>query len=385
MPFITCLVPSEDYQISWDDVIYGITKDDLKIDKKDTRDTKTVYRDKVSDKLIFSSDIPGMIFALKRYCEYYGNLISVEKKETLYHPTWYARKKNGGQRPIDAPRAELKGALNALKSLFEDKLRVLYHTSAYAYAKGRSHIVCNKKHLENKSRWYLKLDFKDFFPSVTKDFLFNQLSQLFPFCEIIKDEHGKKSLQDALSLCFFKGGLPQGSPISPMLTNLMMIPIDHAISKAMREHTPHILYTRYADDSILTSRDGFEWKAVRDEISKILRDFEAPFVIKEEKTRYGSIAGSNWNLGLMSNKDYQLSIGHERKKLLKTILYCFGKDYKNGVIWSLQHVQILSGKIAYYKSVEKENIEKIIDNYSKKLKIDIPAVIKDILRGALKK
>ncbi|MCL2052843.1 MAG: hypothetical protein FWG90_00155 [Oscillospiraceae bacterium] len=46
---------------------------------------------------------------------------------------------------------------------------------------------------------------------------------------------GVIELQKALSLCFSNGGLPQGTPISPFITNVMMIPLDHKLSNSLRQ------------------------------------------------------------------------------------------------------------------------------------------------------
>ena len=93
-----------------------------------------------------------------------------------------------------------------------------------------------KRHQRNNSRWFLKLDFSNFFGSTTHEFVLRQLSSIFPYSEIVKSERGREALSKALSLCFLNGVLPQGTPFSPTITNIMMIPIDHAIAKMCREH-----------------------------------------------------------------------------------------------------------------------------------------------------
>ena len=118
----------------------------------------------------------------------------------------------------------------------------------FAYVKGRSTIDAVKRHQRNKSRWFLKLDFHDFFGSSKPEFIIAQLETIFPFNEIVARPNGREALVKALSICYLNNGLPQGTPISPTLTNLFMIPIDHYIAKTAREMTPHLVYTRYAED-----------------------------------------------------------------------------------------------------------------------------------------
>jgi hypothetical protein len=66
-------------------------------------------------------------------------------------------------------------------------------------------------------------------------------------------------------------------------------------------------------------------------------------VIKAKKTRYGSIAGSNWNLGLMLNKDNNITVGYEKKKTLNAMLNNFLRDFKNNLRWPRDNVYALQG------------------------------------------
>ena len=64
----------------------------------------------------------------------------------------------------------------------------------------------------------------------------------------------------------------------------------------------HYVYTRYADDILISSKSNFNWQELVNTLKGVL---QPQFTIKDEKTRYGSTAGRNWNLGLMVNKDNQ--------------------------------------------------------------------------------
>ncbi len=293
--------------------------------------------------------------------------------------------KNGFRR-IDAPIDSFKLALRELKITFEKKLYGSYHTAAFAYVKGRSTLDAVKRHQRNNSKWFLKLDFSNFFGATTPTFVLDRLMTIFPYNEIMSSPRGYEAISKALSLCFLNNSLPQGTPFSPTITNIMMIPIDHAISKMARESSPHLCYTRYADDllisselSFVTTEDAGDSEQCR-KIIDILQRFNAPFSLNTAKTRYGSSAGRNWNLGVMLNKDNQITIGHDKKKAFKASLYSFLCDYTNGVTWSIEDVQVLQGQISYYKMVEKENIETIIARYNRKFNINAEETMKIILR-----
>ena len=297
-------------------------------------------------------------------------------KESLYR-TFYIPKNGGGLRRIDAPEQELTNALRRLKQLLEEHMFALYHTSAFAYIRGRCTVDAIKRHQNNGSKWFLKLDFSDFFGSTTPEFVATMLSLIFPFNEIVKTQTGKGELSKALSLCFLNGGLPQGTPISPLITNLMMIPVDHKLSNSLRSfEKKRFVYTRYADDQLISCQQDFDKNRVQSFVSDTLSEFNAPFIIKSEKTRYGSSSGRNWNLGIMLNKDNQITIGHKKKKHFKAMLDNYIRVKKEGRSWDTHDIQVLSGLISYYRMIERDYINYIIARYSDKNRYDIEESIR---------
>lgn len=377
MPYITVPI-TKTYQISFDDILFGISQEEYEKKTSNTFDTRTAYRVKTPDRLLNNIDFSAMIAALESFNEKYRVLIATDDKSTLYH-SFKIPKRSGGLRQIDAPLDDLMQALRELKFIFEKKLFASYHTCAFAYVRGRSTIDAVKRHQRNNSKWFLKLDYHNFFGSTTPEFVMSMLNQIFPYNELLKSQRGKDALEKALSLCFLNGGLPQGTPISPTITNLMMIPIDHSIAKYAREHSPHLTYTRYADDILLSSDLKFSWNNVQNDIIEIVNKFNAPFSLNTAKTRFGSSAGRNWNLGVMLNKDNQITVGHNKKKVFKAMLFQFCSDYKNGNPWSVDDVQHLQGLKSYYEMVEGNTIKEIIKTYSQKMNIDINQKIKEIL------
>lgn len=381
MPYITVPVSQKFHQISFDDILNGMNESVFERQMENTHDTKTVFRNNTPQRLLDDTDFDGMIAALERFNEKYITLINTEDKSTLYR-SFKIPKRSGGLRQINAPLDDLMNALRELKYLFEKRLYASYHTAAFAYIKGRSTIDAVKRHQRNKSRWFLKLDFHNFFGSSKSEFIIAQLETIFPFNEIVARPNGREALVKALSICYLNNGLPQGTPISPTLTNLFMIPIDHYIAKTAREMTPHLVYTRYADDIILSSDLAFNWREVQDTIVDIVANkFHAPFSLNTAKTRYGSSAGRNWNLGVMLNSDNQITIGHSKKKVFKAMLFSFMNDEKNGNVWSLEDTQHLQGLISYYRMVEGVTIDTIIKSYSTKFNKDVEQTIKDVLRA----
>ena len=285
-------------------------------------------------------------------------------------------------RRIDAPKEELKAVLYQLKAIFEEMFGALYHTSAFAYVKNRSTLDALKRHQANESKWFGKYDLSNFFGSTTVDFIMKMFSMIFPFSEVVKYPSGKAALEKALSLCVLRGVLPQGTPISPSITNIMMIPIDHKLSNTLRDFNgQNFVYTRYADDFLISSKYDFKFKDVEKLLVDTLAEFEAPFTIKSEKTRYGSSAGSNWNLGVMLNKDNKITVGYKKKRQFQAMLSSYVMDRLHGQRWDKSDVQQMEGFRNYYRMVEGETIDKIIEHIGQKFDVDIVQLIKEDLRA----
>lgn len=299
-----------------------------------------------------------------------------------YYESFHIPKHSGGFRRIDAPNNQLKELLRSIKDTFEEKLLVLPHTKAFAYVKGKSTKDVLVEHQTNESKWFLKLDIKNFFPSCTQEFILSQLSKLFPFGVLMRSEDMLNILKDIVHICLLNGALPQGTPMSPLLTNLIMVPIDYSLANTLRDFDRHnFIYTRYADDLLISCKYNFDWQKVQQQVNQIFQEHSAPFRIKAEKTRYGSSAGRNWNLGLMLNKDNQITIGHQKKQRLKATIFSFLQGLTNNQPWDKVDVQVLLGNISYYRKIEPGYVDALIAKYSTKFNKDFMAEVKRILKA----
>lgn len=391
MVYITVKQSPQYHQMSLEELLFGEleTPRSQVLINPNLTNTRTYAVDAVSEKFTKRIDVDKLIAKLERFNEETKELRDKPRHDLYYE--FHIPKKSGGLRKIDAPEPELKDALYHLKTIFEEDFFALYHTSAYAYIKKRSILDCLKKHQQNESRWFCKLDLSNFFGSTTLEFVMNMLSTIFPFSEVVRYPAGKQALSDALSLAFLDGGLPQGTPFSPIITNIMMIPIDFTIANALRDYKwvnkkgeevqQRFVYTRYADDFQVSSKYDFEYKVIEKLIVNTLSSFNAPFKLNESKTRYGSSAGRNWNLGLMLNGNNEITVGHQKKRQFQAMLSSYVMDKKNGRDWDKSDIQTMDGYRNYYHMVEPDTIDKIIEHLSKKFDVDIIKMMKDDLRA----
>lgn len=261
--------------------------------------------------------------------------------------TFQIPKRSGGFREICAPEDELKQIQHTVMRMITKGLRFLPHNAAHGFTKKRNCKTSLQVHQAAKSRWFLKLDIKDFFPNTSFGNILTAMRDVYPFSEMSDDLKGQIA-----TLCTRNGETPQGAPTSPMITNMVMVANDVAITKYCKEN--NLIYTRYADDILISSRVSFDWEKVQQDIQDILKHYE----LKTEKTRYGSFNGRNWNLGLMYNNQGKITVGHKKKQLVKNLVHNYMtkpecKTYEN---W-----YNLIGTVGYCAYIEPEYFEKYME------------------------
>ena len=261
--------------------------------------------------------------------------------------TFQIPKRSGGFREICAPEEELKQIQHAVMRMITKGLRFLPHNAAHGFTKKRNCKTSLQVHQAAKSRWFLKLDIKDFFPNTSFGNILTAMDNVYPFCAM------DRALKETIAmLCTRNGETPQGAPTSPMITNMVMVANDVAITEYCKEN--NLIYTRYADDILISSKVSFDWEKVQQDIQNILKHYE----LKTEKTRYGSFNGRNWNLGLMYNNQGKITVGHKKKQLVKNLVHNYMtkpecKTYEN---W-----YNLIGTVGYCAYIEPEYFEKYME------------------------
>lgn len=294
--------------------------------------------------------------------------------EDMSYTSFRIPKASGGTRQIDAPNDALKSLQQDVLRTLQQDMHILTHDCAYAYCEGRSHYDALVTHQHANARWFLKLDIENFFPSTTKDVLLEQLANIWPFADTaIFDEELTKKIVD---ISLLNGVLPQGSPLSPFLSNLVMLAFDKRLSHLLAEK--QLCYTRYADDILISSPYDFRFDAIVSMVEQCFMDCNLPYAIKRSKTRYGSCSGRNWNLGLMYTHDQRITIGSQKKKRLNAMVH----DYFNNTDqWTKQEVQELVGQLGYLSTIEPEYYKTMLTKYEQRTAQRLSALVKESLRA----
>ncbi len=174
-----------------------------------------------------------------------------------YRP-FTVRKRGGGRRAIVAPSGRLKLLQRRLLRRYLARFPV--HDAATAFRPGASIAVHARRHLGQAL--VLTVDLADFFPATAA----RRVRGWFR-------EQGWQgaALESLMRLCVYHGGLPQGAPTSPALSNLVNWPLDVQLTELAVRHGAW--YSRYCDDLAFSWGVESEPLAFRIQAEECLRRF----------------------------------------------------------------------------------------------------------------
>lgn len=110
------------------------------------------------------------------------------------------------------------------------------------------------------ARWVYSIDLRDFFPSIRSEAIIPELLEI---------GYPQSSVDLIIRLCTLQGHLPQGSPASPILSNLAFRKTDEKIINMTKELG--VRYTRYADDLVF-SGIGDQPNGLSEKVKEILNN-----------------------------------------------------------------------------------------------------------------
>lgn len=189
-------------------------------------------------------------------------------------------KKSGGVRVISAPRLLLKSFLTYTNRL----LQAFYESPEYVtgFVPGKCVVDNAERHLGKN--YVFNTDLKDFFPSITKSRVWATLKHPpFNFNDTIADAISGLCCTEVTVDGEQKWVLPQGSPCSPILTNIVCRNLDRMLHRLAIKY--NLRYSRYADDITFScDRNVFQKGGqFRAELEEIVSNQN--FVLNEKKTR----------------------------------------------------------------------------------------------------
>jgi RNA-directed DNA polymerase len=209
--------------------------------------------------------------------------IAEELMADTYAPMPYRRReipKEGGKvRVISIPTIRDRVVQGALRLLLEPIFEADFSPHSYGARPGRSaHQAVDevRKGLNHQKQLAVDVDLRAFFDTIRHDRMLAKVARRIRDGQIL-----------ALVKQFLKStgerGIPQGSPLSPLLANVALNDLDHALGKGKG----FLTYVRYLDDMVVltfNSKRGRRW--AERALERIREDAEAIGVeLNTEKTR----------------------------------------------------------------------------------------------------
>jgi len=260
-------------------------------------------------------------------------------------------KRNGGRRDIYHPAKQLK--LLQRWIIRKILLRLPVSPAATAYEERCSIALNAKKHA--RSRFLLRLDFRQFFPSLTavdvKRILMQNASAIGGLVDNDQDTEVISKIT-----CRY-GVLTIGAPTSPFLSNRIMEPFDaHWLSFA---NDRGVAYTRYADDLFFSCSEPSVLQEFPVAIAAYLRQQNGPKLrLNPEKTVFSSKKGRRVITGLKVTPEHKVSLGREFKRSLRTKVYLAIHH-----ALSPEDIASLRGLLAFAKDVEPDLLVRLQAKY----------------------
>lgn len=226
----------------------------------------------------------------------------IEPGDVRVHTT---RKQRGGYREVCQPtNDELRRLQKRLKEFIDRKV-LTPHPSVHGFTRGSSTVSNAKVHLGAKA--VLTVDISDFFASISREKVVDSL---------LGNGANSEVANGLANVCTYNGLLATGFSTSPVLSNLVLRPLDDIF-----EHfavSNGIKYSRYADDLTFSGEEATDETLVF--VSETLSTHG--FLLNQKKIRFQRKGHRQVVTGFAIQDANQLRLPKWQKKALRHDLYC---------------------------------------------------------------
>ncbi len=262
-------------------------------------------------------------------------------------------KKSGKLRTISQPSKMLKGLQSWILIHILNQLRV--SSSCKGFERGTS--IADNASSHKGANSLLTIDLENFFPAITQKQIFNVFRAL----------GYNNTIAVALSnICSYNETLPQGSPCSPKLANLVAWKLDIRIQGFVGKRG--ITYTRYADDLSFSGLHPLKIVQIIPMIKEIIGNED--FKINPTKTRIAGSSRAKVVTGLVLTGE-TFGIGKNKFKNVRSKIYHLVLPAEQSNFKLLEEVR---GWLAYLKSVDERRLIKAV-KYIAELKAKYPGTL----------
>ncbi|MDZ8095828.1 MAG: reverse transcriptase family protein [Nostoc sp. DedQUE05] len=296
--------------------------------------------------------------------------LTTSTSRTTHYLPFKISKKVGGDRIIYAPKPDLKAAQRWILDNILEKLEI--HNAAHGFCKNRSIVTNAKPHVG--ANVIVNIDLQNFFQSIS----YKRVKELFSGFGYSESTATIFGLICTTAEIVINGQinntasenrhLPQGSPASPAISNLVCRNLDSRL--ATISENLGFCYTRYADD-LTFSASGNASPKTSDLIKNIKSIITSEsFTVNDNKTKISGKSVQQEVTGVIVNK--QLNISKKTLKAFRATLYQIEQEGLSGKTWgkSTNLIAAITGFANYVAMINptkgaefKSSVERIKQKY----------------------
>lgn len=273
-------------------------------------------------------------------------------------------KPQGGVRTLGIPTVLDRLIQQALHQVLQPLFEPEFSESSYGFRPGRNAhqaVKAARDYVAEGKRWTVDLDLEKFFDRVNHDVLMARVVRT------VKDERVLKLIRRYLEAGLMEGGVvsartegtPQGGPLSPLLSNILLTDLDRELER--RGHR----FCRYADDCNIYVGSQRSGQRVMTAITAFL---EQRLKLKVNATK--SAVARPWQRKFLGysmtwHRKPKLKIAQQSRErfaeqVRKTLREARGKSLKQAV---KELNPVLRGWVAYFRLTEVKGVLEELDGW----------------------
>jgi len=274
-------------------------------------------------------------------------------------------KDNGKTRQLGIPTVVDRFIQQAISQVLTRLYDADFSTSSYGFRPGRNcHQALERAQsiINNGYHFAVDIDLEKFFDTVNQSKLIEVLSRKIKDGRVISLIHKYLRCGVAVGARLEESqmGVPQGSPLSPLLGNIMLDELDKELER--RGHP----FVRYADDGLIFSRSLRAAERVKESVTRFIEK-RLYLRVNKEKTHFGKVIGMKF-LGYSfyyRKGECRLCVHPKSSEKMKTrVKSLTGRsDGKGHEYRKIALKQFITGWVGYFKLADMKTLLQRTDEW----------------------
>lgn len=194
-------------------------------------------------------------------------------------------KPKGGMREIGIPTVQDRVIQQAMHQILSEAYELEFSDYSYGFRPQRSAhdaVKAAREHIEAGNRWVVDIDLAKFFDRVNHDRLMSRMKAKIADRKVLRlvNEYLKAGVMVNGVVMETGEGTPQGGPLSPLLSNIVLDELDKELEK--RGHR----FVRYADDCNIYVKSQRAAERVMESVTRYIEK-KLRLQVNQEKSAVG--------------------------------------------------------------------------------------------------